>query len=183
MTRPAPADRHWYRGRHRAATPLLGIRITMTLLALAMIASGCGGSESSAYTAADLRSGDAVSVADLAGSPALLVSWATWCRECDEELAGLQQFAESLEAQGVRIVAVNLDAADVEAEIDEKISRHDLSVELWRDRRNEFRGAFGALGVPTTVVIDANGKVVGTFPGAVDFDDEAVLEALDTARS
>jgi peroxiredoxin len=158
----------------------LGVASVAAIVGLA--AAGCGGSGSAGYSAEDLATGADVSVDELEGSPALLVSWATWCRECDEELAGLQAFAESPEADGVAIVAVNLDAADVDDEIDEKIDRHGLTVELWRDRRNEFRGAFGALGVPTTVVLDADGDVVGTFPGAVDFDEADVLDALERAR-
>jgi peroxiredoxin len=146
------------------------------------LAAGCGGSGSDVYAATDLVTGAPVSVEDLRGGPALLVSWATWCRECDEELAGLQAFATSAEAEGVAIVAVNLDAADVEEDIEAKVDRHGLTVGLWRDRRNDFRGAFGALGVPTTVVLDAEGEVVGTFPGAVDFDDDDVLAALEEAR-
>lgn len=163
--------------------PITRLFLTVVAATLATVAAaGCGGSSSSGYTAADLATGDKVAVTDLAGTPALLVSWATWCRECDEELAGLQAFASSAEADGVRIVAVNLDAADVDDAIQQKIDRHGLTVELWRDRRNTFRQAFGALGVPTTVVLDAAGHIVGTFPGAVDFDDHAVLDALDTAR-
>lgn len=170
-----------------AATTIGSLRLALTALAFAITAgvgtAACGGSSAGGYTAADLTTGDAVSVDDLRGAPALLVSWATWCRECDEELAGLQAFATSPEAEGVQIVAVNLDAADVDDAIHDKIDRHGLTVGLWRDRRNTFRQAFGALGVPTTVVLDADGNVVGTFPGAVDFDDHDVLDALATARS
>lgn len=152
------------------------------LVAGLVVVAGCGGGDGDGYGAEDLRTGEEVAVQDLAGEPALLVSWATWCRECDEELAGLQAFASSPDADGLAIVAVNLDAADVDEAIDDKIERHGLDVTLWRDRRNEFRQAFGALGVPTTVVLDADGEVVGTFPGAVDFDDEAVLDAIAQAR-
>lgn len=160
-------------------------RSSVVLVALAGAAgvAGCSGSGGGTdYAVEDLATGEAVSVADLAGSPALLVSWATWCRECEEELAGLAAFASSPEADDVRIVAVNLDAGDVDDEIQAKVDGAGLTVELWRDRRNEFRSAFGALGVPTTVVLDAGGEVVGTFPGAVDFDDAEVLDALDDAR-
>jgi peroxiredoxin len=134
---------------------------------------GCGGSGTSraaSYTAKDLATGADVSVAALRGSPALLVSWATWCRECDAELSGLQDFAES-------------PASDVIDEIKAKIDRHALTTTLWRDKRNEFKRAFGALGVPTTVLLDANGVVVGTFPGAVDFHEQRILDALARVRA
>jgi peroxiredoxin len=152
--------------------------------ALTLLLVSCGGGEGgTGYEVADLATGEPVSVSSLRGEPVLLVSWATWCRECDEELAGLQEFADSDAAQGIHIVAVNLDAADVDDEIDAKVAKHGLSVDLWRDRRNEFKRTFGALGVPTTVLLNADGEVVGTFPGAIDFDDADVLAAIDDVRS
>jgi thiol-disulfide isomerase/thioredoxin len=153
------------------------------ILAIALASAACGsGGDADPYTATDLVTGDEVSVDSLWGEPALLVSWTTWCTQCDEELEGLAEFAASPEADGLEIVAVNLDAADVEDEIAAKVAEHGLTTALWRDRRNDFRREFGAIGVPTTVLLDAEGEVVGTFPGAVDFQDTAVIEALDELR-
>jgi peroxiredoxin len=160
------------------------VRSVLVAAALTLLLVSCGGGEGgTGYEVADLATGEPVSVSSLRGEPVLLVSWATWCRECDEELAGLQEFADSDAAQGIHIVAVNLDAADVDDEIDAKVAKHGLSVDLWRDRRNEFKRTFGALGVPTTVLLNADGEVVGTFPGAIDFDDADVLAAIDDVRS
>ena len=160
------------------------VRSVLVAAALTLLLVSCGGGEGgTGYEVADLATGEPVSVSSLRGEPVLLVSWATWCRECDEELAGLQEFADSDAAQGIHIVAVNLDAADVDDEIDAKVAKHGLSVDLWRDRRKEFKRTFGALGVPTTVLLNADGEVVGTFPGAIDFDDADVLAAIDDVRS
>lgn len=147
--------------------------------------SGCGGTSDEAveYEATELQSGDPVSVASLRGEPVLLVSWATWCTQCDEELARLQSFATSPDADGIAIVAVNLDAASVEDEIEAKIEKHGLTVTQWRDRRNGFKRTFRAIGVPTTVLLDADGVVAGTFPGAIDFDDEELVSALDEVQA
>jgi len=155
----------------------------LATVAVVAAAAGCGGgSDGVSYTATDMASGDKMSLATLAGTPVVLTSWATWCAECDELLAGLQAFTVSSESEGVEVVAVNLDAADNTAEIDAKIADHGLSATLWRDRRNEFRAAFGALGVPTSVVLDRDGTVVALFPGAVDFTGEDFTEALAEAR-
>ncbi len=161
-------------------------RTPAVLLAAATlaVAAGCGGSsgDAASYRATDMETGEDVSVDDLQGRPILLVSWATWCAECDELLGGLQAFADSSAAEGVEVIAVNLDASDTD-EIDAKIDEHGLTTGLWRDRRNEFKSEFGALGVPTSVVIDVDGAVVASFPGAVDFAGEDVTRALDTARA
>lgn len=154
------------------------------VLAAVLALFACGGPAGPvAYEAKDLATGDDVSVASLRGRPTLLVSWTTWCTECDEELAGLQAFATSRAAAGLHIVAVNLDAADVTDEIEAKIAAHGLTTALWRDRRNDFKRVFGAIGVPTTVLLDADGNVAGTFAGAVDFEDRDVLDALERVRS
>ena len=160
------------------------VRSVLVAAALTLLLVSCGGGEGgTGYEVADLATGEPVSVSSLRGEPVLLMSWATWCRECDDELAGLQEFADSDAAEGIHIVAVNLDAADVDDEIDAKVAKHGLSVDLWRDRRNEFKRTFGALGVPTTVLLNADGEVVGTFHGVIDFDDADVLAAIDDVRS
>lgn len=158
----------------------------MTLLLVATMlvfaAPACGGGNSTdpaTYEATDLVSGADVSVASLRGSPVLLISWTTWCNECDKELSRLQTFAESEVASGIEIIAVNLDAADVSNEIDAKIEDHGLTTILWRDRRNDFKREFSAIGVPTTVLLDERGLIVGTFPGAVDFTDADFVDALN----
>lgn len=163
-------------------TGRIGPAVAAAILSLAVALGGCGDGGGGSYTAADLATGEEVSVTTLRGGPALLVSWATWCRECDEELAGLQEFAESEAAEGLQIVAVNLDAASVEEEIAAKVAEHGLTVDLWRDERNRFKREFGALGVPTTVLLDAQGDVAGTFPGAIDFEQGEVLDAIDEVR-
>lgn len=175
----SPAGRSPGRVARLAASALVAL---VALVGFASLVSCSGGDGEVAYEATDMATGETVSVASLRGRPALLVSWATWCRECDEELAGLQEFASSDAAEGIEVVAVNLDAASVEDEIDAKIERHGLRTALWRDRKNRFKREFGALGVPTTVLLDAEGRVAGTFPGAIDFADDAVLAALDEVR-
>ncbi len=166
------------RGVRRVA--LLGVLI----VGVAAIA-GCGGGNTDGavdYAASDLRTGAPVSAAALRGRPAVLVSWATWCNECDEVLDSVRELSVSSQAEGLEVVAVNLDAASVEDEIDAKLERHDVRATLWRDKKNAFKRAFGALGVPTVVVLDGRGAVVRTFPGAVDFGDAEVRAALEEAR-
>lgn len=155
-------------------------RLGALAVAVVLLAA-CGGSGAGGYAATELRSGADVAVADLGGEPVVLTSWATWCAECDDLLEALQGFADSPAAADVAVVAVNLDAADNTAEIDAKIAKHSLTTDVWRDRRNEFRSAFGALGVPTSVVLDADGDVVATFPGVVDFAGPEFTAALADA--
>lgn len=158
--------------------------VLVPLVAAPFLLAACARDDAPAgYEAVDLDTGERTTVASLRGEPAVLMSWTTWCTECDEALAGLQAFAGSAAARGVTVVAVNLDASDVAAAIDEKLADHQLTTLVWRDRRNDFERAFGALGVPTTVILAADGSVAGTFPGAVDLARADVRAALVSARA
>lgn len=154
------------------------------LLAAPVLLAACSSEPGGAatYTAVDLATGERTSVESLRGRPVLLVSWTTWCTECDDALAGIEAFARSPRSRDVAVVAVNLDAADVTSEIDAKLADHGLTTTVWRDRRNDFARAFGALGVPTVVVLGIDGSVTATFPGAVTLDGPDVLDALARAR-
>lgn len=156
--------------------------LAAVLLAATLIGCDSQAGGATDYGAFDLRTGDEVSVVSLRGQPVMLTSWTTWCAECDEILGGLADFADDPRSAGVILVAVNLDTGNVDDEIAAKITAHALDIALWRDRRNEFRRTFGALGVPTSVLLDADGRVAGMFPGTVDFSEARISQAIDAVR-
>lgn len=62
------------------------------------------------YSAMDLD-GAPVALSDLEGQVVLLNIWATWCPPCREEMPSMQRLYERLGPEGLRIVAVSIDAA------------------------------------------------------------------------
>ncbi len=156
----------------------------LLMFSLQLIVSGCGSTTTTTgYEARGLYNKTPVSTAAFIGRPVVLVSWATWCRECEKELKRLGEFSTSKEAEGVVIVAVNLDIDAPRSEIDKKLKGSGLEkAELWSDPKNGFKRFFGAIGVPTTVVLARDGTAVGSFAGAVDFEQSELQEALTSAK-
>ena len=61
--------------------------------------------------------GEPVALDDLEGAVVLLNIWATWCPPCVEEMPSMQRLHEQLAPEGLRVVAVSVDAAPGERDI------------------------------------------------------------------
>ena len=122
--------------------------------------------------------GDAIDPASLRGRVVLLDFWATWCWPCLEQLPALQDvYAEHHEA-GFEIVGISADDAE---RLDEAAFRAwlDENAVPWpqvytgRGIDQELYRSFGIAGLPTTVLLDRDGRVVG-----VDLDGERLDETV-----
>ncbi len=137
-------------------------------------------SSSPDYSVRD-RSGDRVSMADLHGAPAVLTSWATWCKECKTLLPALEQLHEDQGADGVQVVAVNVNAPGAEDDVLALEHEYGMTMARWRDVDNDFTQAFRSRGVPTSVLVDADGVVLRRWPGGIPLDDPATRRVVEQA--
>ena len=107
-----------------------------------------------------------LSLADFHGSVVLLNFWATWCKPCVAEMPELEQLQEALAEQGVRVLTVaagNQMGKSPEAFFQE----HDLdALTLHQDPHARLLAAFGSQRVPSTYLIDRDGRVLGGVVGA-----------------
>ena len=90
--------------------------------------------------------------------------WATWCPPCRAEMPELNEFAKKHEGE-VTFYAVNLqeDAAPVQKFMQER--KADLPVVL--DTKGAAATLYGVRAIPTTVVVDKEGKIVFRKTGGV----------------
>jgi thiol-disulfide isomerase/thioredoxin len=122
-------------------------------------------------------------LADYAGQGIVLNFWATWCVPCVAEMPALAKLAELVEGSKVAVLPLSSDrggAGAVERFYREK-GIEGLPVLL--DPRGEAARAFGARGIPTTVLIDAHGRERGRIEGAAEWADaDAVAAVRELAR-
>lgn len=106
--------------------------------------------------------------------------WATWCAPCKEEMPSLNEAAHQLRDDGVQIVTVSLDRSAKAAEA--FFAQHGLDALIpVYDRRMAAFQALEGLGVPYTIVLDAEGQRLGSLSGILDWASEdslALLRAL-----
>lgn len=98
----------------------------------------------------------------------------------------MQRLHERLSGQGLRIVAVSIDApagaldaggrpgGDVEAFAREM----GLTFEIWHDPAGEIQKVYRTTGVPESFVIDRDGTIIKKVLGATEWDSEANVELL-----
>jgi peroxiredoxin len=116
-------------------------------------------------------------LADLTGHVVLLDVWASWCKLCDATLPYLNDWQTRYERDGLRIVGLSSDDAEV---IRAYARDHRLSYTQAQDRGGKVAASYLLEGMPMLVVIDKSGIVrhVATGIGDLDHIEPALVQLL-----
>ena len=109
------------------------------------------------------------------GRPMVVNLWYSTCPPCTRELADL---AAVHAAVGEQIRFVGVDPYDTAATMTSFAAERGVTYELWRDPGFDFTDALGVVGMPVTLLVDTDGRIVHQ-QGPID-DDE--LRALLSER-
>jgi thiol-disulfide isomerase/thioredoxin len=122
--------------------------------------------------------GNEVSLEDFRGKVVILNLWATWCAPCRKEMPGLDRLQAALGEDGLVVLPLSLDRGEIgqiEAFYDE-VGLTTLAI--WRDPKAAAGRALGAYGLPTTLVLDRDGREVGRLLGPAEWDGAAAMTLI-----
>ncbi len=99
--------------------------------------------------------------------------WATWCGPCREETPVMVRAVRELGPRGFAVVGVSLDEGDRERKVHEFAERYRVNYPIaFPDAMSQMSA--GLEGIPTTLLLDREGRVAKTYVGEVR---EEVLRA------
>ena len=133
-----------------------------------------------AFTFQD-KDGRAITIADFKGRTVLLNLWATWCAPCRHEMPALDRLQAAMGSDKFEVVALSLDKDGVDKALkflgEIKVSH----LNFYIDPTGKEGFNLKPVGLPTTLLIDANGREIGRLAGPAEWDSEAA-KALISAQ-
>ena len=114
-------------------------------------------------------------LAALKGKVVYVDFWASWCGPCRQSFPWMNDMQQKYGAQGLQIVAVNVDAKRADA--DQFLSEVPARFALAFDPKGDGARRIGVKAMPTALLIGADGRVVKVHQGFRE-QDRAELEAL-----
>src|SRR5512132_1796853 len=118
-------------------------------------------------------SGETVALDKLRGRIVYVDFWASWCGPCRQSFPWMNEMQAKYGGRGLAIVAINVDKKRADAE--RFLQQTPAAFTIVFDEPGATPGAYAVKGMPSSYLIDAQGKVAAVEIGFFD-DHKASLE-------
>ena len=106
----------------------------------------------------------------------LLNFWATWCAPCKEEMPSLDKLINILGGEYIEVLGVNIESVSYKTSkkfLDElKIKNFDSLF----DKNLKMVKKLSLRGIPTTILINSEGREFARVIGSIDFSDKKFID-------
>ena len=102
--------------------------------------------------------------------------WATWCPPCRFELPAMEKVWERLKDKGVVILGINV--GEDEDTIFTFTTDYPVTFPLLMDSDSSVTQTYPVIGLPTTYVINPQGKLVYKAIGTRDWNEDALVKKI-----
>jgi thiol-disulfide isomerase/thioredoxin len=118
-----------------------------------------------------------VALADFKGKLALINLWATWCQPCLKEMPSLEKL-QAAQPDKLIVAAISEDRGGSQV-VEPFVAKLGLDKgKIYLDPKSAVGHAFSARGLPTTLIVDSEGRLVGRVEGAAEWDSDKMAAAL-----
>ncbi|KRV50911.1 redoxin [Wenjunlia vitaminophila] len=174
---------------HRAVALSGAVAVAMAVVAGCSTANEASGGEGQGFVSGDVRvdqyspgerkdapelsgktlQGEPLDLADYRGKVVVLNVWGSWCAPCRAEAKHLKKVSEETADQGVQFIGINTRDTNANARAFER--NHEITFPSVSDRYGKlvarFRGSVPPSAIPTTLVIDRQGRIAARVLNAV----------------
>jgi thiol-disulfide isomerase/thioredoxin len=120
-------------------------------------------------------------LSDRKGKVVLLNLWATWCIPCREEMPMLDKLEAELGGKDFEVVAINTERGGADKAKRFLADTGVKHLRLYTDPTGKLFSTVKAVGMPTTLLIDSEGKEMGRLVGPADWDSPEALALIKKA--
>lgn len=147
----------------RALFPGLALLAVIALIAIEVATdSSDPAPEAAPALPSEVLVGPRATLASLRGRPVAVNFWASWCQPCRRESPQLERLYRSLQG---RASLVGVDYKDDATSAMQMIRELDLTYPNLRDGSGVVGERYGLTGLPTTAILDSQGRVVRLLRG------------------
>ena len=121
-----------------------------------------------------------INIKEFNGNLLLLNFWATWCEPCKEEMPSLDRLQINENLSNLKIFAINI-SQENKKKVDSFFDTLKIkNFDPYFDAPTTLAKTFSLRGVPTSILIDKDGKEFARIIGSIDFDDKIFINWLKT---
>ncbi len=112
-------------------------------------------------------------LSDYRGRVVVVNFWATWCPPCREEMPSMQRAWKWMQKEGMVLLAINV--GESEDQVFAFSGDYEVEFPLLLDKDSAVLNRWPARGLPTTYVVDPEGRLAFRAIGGREWDDPALL--------
>lgn len=110
------------------------------------------------------------------GKPLIINVWASWCGPCRQEMGSLEKLSRRYGGKQFNVIGVSTD--DYKDRAATFLQQSRTTFDNFIDSRLLMENMLGADRIPVTLLIDAQGRVLGKFYGAKEWDSPEALDII-----
>ncbi|MDX3913905.1 MAG: TlpA disulfide reductase family protein [Pseudosphingobacterium sp.] len=123
------------------------------------------------------ENGKAVSLKSLQGKVVFINFWATWCPPCIHEMPSIHKLKQSFKGNdSIVFLMVDVDGNIKKSKAFMEKNKYDLTVYA---PAGEIPPNFLGSAIPTTVILDKSGDMIGRMEGGRDYTSPEMVKALN----
>jgi peroxiredoxin len=122
--------------------------------------------------------GNVVEFKNFKGKLIFLTFWATWCGPCKKEMPSLEALYQQFKYKDFSIVSIALDY-EKSSSVKEFIKKNGYTFPVLVDPKNHTVDLFQVKGIPTTILIDKQGMIIGKAMGPREWNKPEVISLIN----
>ncbi len=112
------------------------------------------------------------------GQVIFLNFWATWCGPCKEEMPSMEALYQKFKERGFVFLAISVDYEE-KKKVKDYINKHRYTFPVLIDPKCVTLDLYRVKGIPTTILIDKKGRMVGRVIGYKDWNHLHIVTLLE----